>query len=79
MAYYHTSKNKKDCPMLSLSTSKLASMFKLVCSSFVALILLSACAPEVGSDAWCKQMEDKPKGDWTVNEAGDYAKHCVFK
>lgn len=40
---------------------------------------LSACAPEVGSDAWCKQMKDKPKGDWTANEATNYAKHCVFK
>lgn len=61
--------------MLSLSTSKLASMF----SALVVVMSLSACAPEVGSDAWCKQMEDKPKGDWTVNEAGDFAKHCVFK
>lgn len=40
---------------------------------------LSACAPEVGSDAWCKQMKEKPSGDWTANEAADYAKHCVFK
>ncbi|CAD6366423.1 MULTISPECIES: DUF3012 domain-containing protein [Shewanella] len=40
---------------------------------------LSACAPEVGSDAWCKQMKNKPSGDWTANEAADYAKHCVFK
>lgn len=21
-------------------------------------------------------MDEKPKGDWTANEAGDYAKHC---
>ncbi|MCH1930858.1 DUF3012 domain-containing protein [Shewanella acanthi] len=40
---------------------------------------LSACAPEVGSEAWCKQMKEKPSGDWTANEAADYAKHCVFK
>ncbi len=40
---------------------------------------LSACAPEVGSEAWCKKMQEKPKGDWTANEMGDYAKHCVFK
>lgn len=50
----------------------------------IALVLaftagLSAWAPEVGSDAWCKQMKEKPKGDWTANEAADYAKHCVFK
>lgn len=40
--------------------------------------LLAACAPEVGSEKWCQQLEDKPKGDWTANEAGNYAKHCVF-
>ena len=40
---------------------------------------LSACAPEVGSDAWCKKMGEKAKGEWTANEAGEYAKNCVFK
>ncbi|MEC7939335.1 MAG: DUF3012 domain-containing protein [Pseudomonadota bacterium] len=48
----------------------------------VALILLlstqlMACT-EVGSEAWCKNMKEKPKGDWTANEAGDFAKHCIF-
>ena len=42
------------------------------------LALLSACAPEIGSEKWCKQMKDKPKGDWTVNEAADFTKHCIF-
>ncbi|SDJ65114.1 Protein of unknown function [Ferrimonas sediminum] len=40
--------------------------------------LVSGCSPEVGSEAWCKKMEETPKGDWTANEATDYAKHCVF-
>jgi len=44
----------------------------------VALGLLG-CAPEVGSDAWCEQMKEKPKGDWSANEAADFAKHCVLK
>lgn len=43
------------------------------------VLMLSACAPEVGSPEWCKSIEDKPKGDLTMNEAQDYAKHCVFK
>ena len=38
---------------------------------------LLACT-EVGSEAWCKDMAEKPKGDWTANEAGDYTKHCIF-
>ena len=45
----------------------------------LSLIALSACAPEVGSEQWCKDMKAKQKGDWTTNEAVDFAKHCVLK
>ena len=45
----------------------------------VSVLMLSACAPEVGSDQWCKDMKAKPKGDWTANQAVDFAKHCVMK
>ena len=47
---------------------------------FLGLVLtqLIACSAEVGSDEWCKNLDEKPKGDWTANEAKDYAKHCVF-
>tara|TARA_R100000935_G_scaffold8172_3_gene17142 strand:+ start:3541 stop:3678 length:138 start_codon:yes stop_codon:yes gene_type:complete len=41
-------------------------------------IALSACTPEVGSDEWCVHMKEKPKGDWTANEAGAYAEHCLL-
>jgi hypothetical protein len=44
----------------------------------IALGTLGACAPEVGSEAWCKDMADKDKADWSTNEALDYAKHCVL-
>ena len=43
------------------------------------ILTLTACAPEVGSEAWCQKMEEKPMGDWTANEAGDYARHCVLR
>ena len=43
------------------------------------VLLLSACAPEVGSEAWCKSLAEKPKGDWSANEATDYTKHCLLK
>ena len=47
---------------------------------FIAILfLLSACAPEVGSDKWCANIKDKPKADWTANEAADFAKHCILK
>ena len=42
-------------------------------------LVLSACAPEVGSAAWCEAMDEKPKGDWSMNEAADYAKSCVLR
>ena len=42
-----------------------------------AVLMLSGCA-KVGSEAWCNDMKAKPKGDWSANEAGDFAKHCVF-
>jgi hypothetical protein len=44
-----------------------------------ALLLITACSAEVGSDAWCADMKEKPKADWSSNEAGSFAKHCVFK
>ncbi len=40
---------------------------------------LTACSPEVGSDAWCEDMAEKPKGDWAANEAAEFAKSCLFK
>ena len=47
--------------------------------AFLALFTLGACSPEVGSKEWCDDMKKKDKGDWSVNEATDFTKHCVFK
>ena len=43
------------------------------------LVLLHGCKPEVGSDEWCKAMAEKDKGDWTANEAAEFARSCIFK
>lgn len=43
------------------------------------LVAVAGCAPKVGSEAWCKKMDEKPKGDWSTNEATDYASHCLFR
>jgi len=40
---------------------------------------LAACAPEVGSPKWCDAMREKARGDWTANEALEFARSCVFK
>ncbi len=55
-------------------------------NSFVALALVAlltlnlwGCAPEIGSEKWCANLKEKPSADWTMNEAADYAKHCIMK
>lgn len=52
---------------------------KNIVLALMATAFLSACAPKVGSPEWCANMEEKPKGDWSLNEAKDYAKHCILK
>ena len=53
-------------------------IFRVV-SIFLFVLVFGACAPEVGSDAWCEDMAEKSKGDWTANEASEFAKSCIFK
>lgn len=36
------------------------------------------CSPEVGSDAWCADMKKQDKGQWTADDAGNFAKHCLM-
>ena len=42
-------------------------------------ISLTSCAPEVGSEKWCAALKEKPKGDWSANEAADFTKNCLLK
>ena len=51
----------------------------MIVSILLLTALQTACAPEVGSDAWCEKMADTPKGDWSTNDAVAFAEHCVFK
>lgn len=50
----------------------------LILGAALALVL-TACSHQVGSDGWCQSMKGKPKGDWSANEAADFAKYCIFK
>ncbi len=43
------------------------------------VVVVAACSPEVGSKEWCDEMKEKPKGEWSANEAGDFAKNCVLQ
>lgn len=53
---------------------------KVVVVGCVAAFALAvgACSPTVGSPEWCTQMKEKPKGDWTTNEATEFAKNCLM-
>lgn len=42
-------------------------------------LVFTACSPEVGSQKWCDALKKKPEGEWSINEAKDYAKHCLFR
>ncbi|GAA3938109.1 DUF3012 domain-containing protein [Litoribacillus peritrichatus] len=52
-------------------------MKKILLISIFSLQLLG-CSAEIGSEAWCADLDEKPKGDWTMNEMKDYTKHCIF-
>ena len=50
----------------------------VLCVFCLAAASVVACSPEVGSDDWCEDLKEKPKGDWSANEAADFAKHCIL-
>ena len=45
---------------------------------FLSTPLLSGCGPVVGTPAWCKIIDETPKGVWTTYQAADYGKLCLF-
>ncbi len=52
--------------------------FVLLFTVLAFLGTATACSPEVGSEQWCNNLKEKPKGDWSANEAADFAKHCLL-
>lgn len=50
-----------------------------VLAGLLMVAVLTACSPEVGSTAWCEALDEQPKGEWSANDAADYAKHCIFR
>jgi len=45
----------------------------------LAVVMLSACTDEVGSVKWCSQLKEKPKSEWTTDNAVNFTKYCVFQ
>jgi len=58
---------------------KLIKKMTLIALSTAFLLSLTACSPEIGSEAWCADMKAKPKADWTAQQTSDFAKNCIFK
>ena len=51
------------------------------CSGSDAMTFARNCLLDgsaVGSNEWCAELADKPKGDWTANETASYTKHCIM-
>ncbi len=56
-----------------------AKFVRIVMAGWLLMAFLVSCSAEIGSEAWCKELKAKPKGDWSANEAADFTKHCIFK
>lgn len=41
------------------------------------VLVLSACAPKVGTQQWCDALEEEPKQLWSDEDALAYAKYCL--
>lgn len=57
-------------------------MKRAICLALLYAMLslsLGGCAPKIGSDKWCANLKAKPKGDWTLDEAGNYTKYCIIR
>lgn len=61
----------------SWSDGRMRSIWRTVWLAGIAM-WLAGCAPEVGSERWCEQMREKARGDWTANEALEFARSCVL-
>ncbi|MBL8437247.1 MAG: DUF3012 domain-containing protein [Zoogloeaceae bacterium] len=49
----------------------------LTAALIATALALSACAPKVGTTKWCGKLQEKPKGDWSANDAAAFLQHCV--
>jgi len=45
----------------------------------LALLALTGCSAEPGSEAWCEAKKEQPKNEWTTSDAATYAQHCILE
>ena len=41
-------------------------------------LFLVACSAEPGSEKWCAAKKEQPMSEWSAEDAGTYAKHCLI-
>ena len=51
----------------------------MLLSSMAFVAMLAACSPEFGTKAWCENLAEKTRSDWTASEATDFTKYCLLK
>jgi hypothetical protein len=44
---------------------------------FVVVLTTAACSAEIGSEAWCKEMQEKPKEEWLAEEISPFFSSCI--
>jgi hypothetical protein len=64
--------------MFTSFINKFGYLMKKIITLLLVTFVLTACAPKIGSEEWCSDMKEKPKGDWTATETKDFTKHCIF-
>jgi hypothetical protein len=46
--------------------------------TIAAILALSACSVEPGSEEWCATKKEQPKSEWSGSDAKTYAKNCLI-
>ena len=44
----------------------------------IMVSLLVVACDRIGSESWCEEQGQKPKTEWTLEDAGHYTKYCVL-
>ena len=57
--------NEADTPMKTLLIS-------------LAILVLTGCSADPGSEAWCEEKEAQNKSEWTGSDAAINARHCIL-
>ena len=50
-----------------------------VYNQLVPIVVEQTGRGERAYDIFSRLLKEKPKGDWSMNEVADYAKHCLIK